>query len=267
MNGGIVSENDYQNSIKFINDYEESEIDEIIKTEGIEFFYKNDINQILMDDLKKKNLKNLKKISLIVEGKQGAGKSTLINCLLKDKLAKEGEYTVTTWGTDTYTSKNIPFLSLTDTRGYELNQEFNPNEIKKEVIKNIESRRKLKDYNNYIQCILFCIDGESNIDQSEKKSLKELINNKYHIPLIIVFTKAIEKQRVEKMEKLLKKLFPNNAFIPVLGRKSNSIDPYGLDDLLNQILKSLKSVEKGDFFDKYIYIYIYNQEWIFNGGG
>ena len=211
-----------------------------------------------MDDLKKKNLKNLKKISLIVEGKQGTGKSTLINCLRKDKLAKEGEYTVTTLDTDTYTSKNIPFLSLIDTRGYELNQEFNPNEIKKEVIKNIESRRKLKDYNNYIQCILFCIDGESNIDQSEKKSLKELINNKYHIPLIIVFTKAIEKQRVEKMEKLLKKLFPNNAFIPVLGRKSNSIDPYGLDDLLNQILKSLKSVEKGDFFDKYIYIY--NQE-------
>ena len=57
------------------------------------------------------------------------------------------------------------------------------------------------------------------------------------------------------MEKLLKKLFPNNAFIPVLGRKSNSIDPYGLDDLLNQILKSLKSVKKGDFFDKYIFIY------------
>ena len=208
MNGGIASENDYQNSIKFINDYEESEIDEIIKTEGIEFFYKNNINQTLMDDLKKKNLKNLKKISLIVEGKQGTEKSTLINCLLKDKLAKEGEYTVTTLDRDTYTSKNIPFLSLIDTRGYELNQEFNPNEIKKEVIKNIESRRKLKDYNNYIQCILFCIDGESNIDQSEKKSLKELINNKYHIPLIIVFTKAIEKQRVEKMEKLLKKLFP-----------------------------------------------------------
>ena len=80
----------------------------------------------------------MKNISLIVEGKQKAGKSTLINCLLKDNKAKEGEYGVTNFGTDIYTSKNIPILSIIDTRGYELNEEFNPDEIKKEILNIIE---------------------------------------------------------------------------------------------------------------------------------
>ena len=75
--------------------------------------------------------------------------------------------------------------------------------------------------------------------------MKELINNEYHVPVIIVFTRAIEKEKVDKMGKKLKSLFPDNAFIPVLGRKTKDIEQFGLDDLLNQILKSLESVEKG----------------------
>ena len=77
-----------------------------------------------------------------MEGKKGVGKSTLINCLLKEYKAKEGEYSVTTLCTGTYNSKNIPFLSLIDTRGYELNEKYNPDEIKKEVLKTIQLRRK-----------------------------------------------------------------------------------------------------------------------------
>ena len=244
----ICLENIYQN-IQLINNYEKNEIEEIIKNEDIVLYFKNDINKTLENDSTKKNLKYLEKITLIVEGKKGAGKSTLINCLLKEYLAKEGEYSVTTLRTDTYTSKSIPFLSLVDTRGYELNEEYNPDEIKKEVLKTIKSRRELKDYNNYIQCILFCIDGESDIDEFEKKSLKELINNEYNVPLIIVFTNATEKDRVKRMEREFKNLFPNNAFIPVLGRKNEFMEQYGLDELLNTILKCLESVEKGDFFD------------------
>ena len=207
------------------------------------------INRTLENDSTKKNLKYLKQLTLIVEGKKGVGKSTLINCLLKEYKAKEGEYSVTTLCTGTYNSKNIPFLSLIDTRGYELNEEYNPDEIKKEVLRTIKLQRELYDYNNYIQCILFCIDGENDIDECEKKSLEELINNEYNVPVIIVFTNATEKNRVERMEKEFKNLFPNNAFIPVLGRKNEFMEQYGLDDLLNTILKCLESVEKGDFFD------------------
>ena len=241
-------ENNYYN-IKLINNYEEIEIEEIIKNEDIVLYFKNDINRTLENDSNEKNLKYLKKITLIVGGKKGVGKSTLINCLLKEYLAKEGEYSVTTLNTDTYTSNKIPFLSLIDTRGYELNEKYNPDEIKKEVLNNIELRRELKDYNNYIQCILFCIDGENDIDECEKKSLNELINNKYNVPLIIVFTNATEKNRVKIMEREFKNLFPNNAFIPVLGRKNDLMEQYGLDELLNIILKCLESVEKGLFFD------------------
>jgi len=50
-------------------------------------------------------------------------------------LALEGKgIDLETRETKTYKNESIPFLNLTDTRGYELNQKFNPDKIKEEVL-------------------------------------------------------------------------------------------------------------------------------------
>ena len=66
----------------------------IIKNENIESYYKKEIHKDLLENLKKDDLIKIKTISIIVVGKAGVGKSTLINCLLKDNKAEEGIYNV-----------------------------------------------------------------------------------------------------------------------------------------------------------------------------
>ena len=72
---------------------------------------------IMKNSFKKKELK---KMNFMLIGPSGVGKSTLINALLKEDLAKEGSGRVCTTEIKKYQSDEIPFLCLIDSRGAEL---------------------------------------------------------------------------------------------------------------------------------------------------
>ena len=56
-------------------------------------------------------------------GRTNVGKSTLINCLLKEELAKEEIPKIGTKKPKAYRNNKVPFLQLFDTRGVELIQQ------------------------------------------------------------------------------------------------------------------------------------------------
>ena len=231
------------------NDYEDSEIERIIQNQDIELFYKNEINYCLNEYAKINNIKMITQVSIIVAGKAGVGKSTLINSLLKENLALEGVGNVVTLQTKSYTNKVIPFLKLIDTRGYELNQKFNPDKIKDEVLSYINKMRSQNNYNDFIQCIWFCVHTNE-IDQSEIDALTELKNNINNIPLIIVFTKAKVQEKIKAMEHQIESLFNDAKFIFVLARETQYIkEKINLNELLKMTLESIKSNYKSDLFN------------------
>ena len=67
-------------------------------------------------------IRNLNTLNIIVAGKTGVGKSTLINAVFKDKLAETGMGKPVTDHMRKITKKGIP-LSIYDTRGFELGKE------------------------------------------------------------------------------------------------------------------------------------------------
>ena len=188
-------------------------------------------------------------MSIIILGKSGVGKSTLINCLLKENVAEEGYYNVITLETKSYKGNKIPFLNLIDTRGYELNQQYNPDNIQNEVLKTIQEKIDSEDINEFIQCIWYCVNSNI-LDNSEINALRQLKNNNFHIPLIVVFTHAVGETYVIKMKEQIKNLFPELKFIPVLARETEYLEKYGLDDLLNMTLSSIKSRERNEALEK-----------------
>ena len=234
----------YDNKFSNIN-FENNEIEDIIKRENIEYFYRNKINEILIEQSRKNNLKNLDYISIIITGKSGIGKSKLINCLLKEEVAKTDVLDVITLKTEKY-QRN--FLCLFDTRGYELNNTYDPETIKKEVLKTIENNNNQNNVNDFIQCIWYCVSS-SGIDNSEIKALKELKNNKFNLPVIVVFTKAINQDEINELKNTIKKLFQDLKFIPILAEGTPDIESYGLDDLLNTTFKEIKSSQKNKAFE------------------
>ena len=76
---------------------------------------KNEIKKIGENE----NEFNIKYLAIMLLGKSGVGKSTLINQFLqlKEKKAKTGTGKFQTILTEVYTSKSVPFSRLVDTRG------------------------------------------------------------------------------------------------------------------------------------------------------
>ena len=87
-------------------------------------------------------IKNLQTLNIIVAGKTGVGKGTLINAVFKEKLAETGIGKPVTQHMRKITKKGIP-LAIYDTRGFELGKDVQK-EVKKEIVdiinKGISSR-------------------------------------------------------------------------------------------------------------------------------
>ena len=132
-------------------------------------------------------------------GKSGVGKSSLLNGMLKEDLAETGVGDKVTIIDTPYKSNSIPFLRLYDTRGIELNKDYGPDKILQNVFDIIKNQQKNvknekdTEYNDYIQCIWYCVRNEM-----EDREI-EVLNN----------LKEIEKKIIFQIEFRIKKCLTN----------------------------------------------------------
>ena len=191
-------------------------------------------------------IKNLKTLNIMVAGKTGVGKSTLINSVFREKLAETGMGKPVTDHMRKITKKGIP-LAIYDTRGFELGKEVQT-EVKKEVIDTISKGLATQDINKAIHCIWYCINTASNrVESEEIEWLKELSkdNQITQVPIIIVLTLSFSKKKADEMRKML---IDENLdviqVIPVLA-EDYEIDEdyvaksYGLDVLIKVMGEAL----------------------------
>ena len=191
-------------------------------------------------------IKNLKTLNIMVAGKTGVGKSTLINSVFREKLAESGMGKPVTDHMRKITKKGIP-LAIYDTRGFELGKEVQT-EVKKEVIDTISKGLATQDINKAIHCIWYCINTASNrVESEEIEWLKELSkdNQITQVPIIIVLTQSFSKKKADEMRKML---IDENLdviqVIPVLA-EDYEIDEdyvaksYGLDVLIKVMGEAL----------------------------
>ena len=191
-------------------------------------------------------INSLSVLNIIVAGKTGVGKSTLINAVFREKLAETGTGKPVTDHMRKLTKKGIP-LAIYDTRGFELGKEVQT-EVKKEVIDTISKGLATKDINKTIHCIWYCINTASNrVEPEEIEWLKELTrdNQITQVPIIIVLTQSFSKKKADELRKLL--LGENLdvvQVIPVLAEDYEIDDnyiakSYGLDVLIKVMGETL----------------------------
>ena len=235
--------------------YDKSPISKIMEFEEISSIYKKKIEKEFLNIENDHNFCKIDYLSIILVGRSGVGKSTLINSMLKEDLAEEGAGDIVTTIQESYQNKIIPFLRFIDTRGIELKKKYGPNQILKNTNDLIEKEKKTvennkQNFNNYIQCIWYCIK-DSNIENKEIEVINNLIKQNKNIPLIIVCTNAFDKKNVEKIKIIISENFGDIPIISVLGKPiKNTMKSYGLDQLLNLTLEECKKSVKGDIFKK-----------------
>ena len=203
------------------------------------------IAQEAIDAISEK-VQNLKTLNIIVAGKTGVGKSTLINAVFKDKLADTGMGKPVTTHMRRISKKGIP-LAIYDTRGFELGKEVQ-GEVKKEVINTISKGLATKDINKTIHCIWYCINTASNrIEPEEIEWLRELSmdNQITQVPIIVVLTQSFSKKKAQEMrQSLLNENLDIIQVIPVLAEdyeieELGVAKAYGLDALIQVMGEAL----------------------------
>ena len=122
--------------------------------------------------------------NVIIAGKTGVGKSTLINAVFQGEIATTGQGRPVTQDTREYTKEGIP-ISIFDTRGLEL-EAFD--ETLRQLTSFVDQRAQETDPSRHIHCAWLCISEEGRrVESAEQNLAKQLASR---MPVIVVITKS-----------------------------------------------------------------------------
>lgn len=220
--------------------------------------YNDDIVKACMNTVRSK-IKNMKTLNIVVCGKSGVGKSTLINAVFREDIAKTGTGKPVTQSMKKYEKKNVP-LGIYDTKGFELGKEAQE-EVKDEVLELIREGVASRDINQAIHCIWYCISTLSNrFEPEEIQWIREFTeeNGAYQTPVILVLTQAVSIQKAEEMKQIIEEENLEVAqIVPVLAQdyeinEEYSVRAHGLEQLIeimqevlpDELLDTLANVQQ-----------------------
>ena len=189
----------------------------IIKNEKADNIYQKKIMKEVLKIKKNREEFKINFLTIMLVGKSGVGKSTLINNLLKldeNERAETGTGNYITTNIKSYQSSYVPFLKLIDTRGIELNVGFGAEDVKKQTIEYINEQNRSNDSNNFVQCIWYCTTG-SRMEKAEIDLLNSLRSayGENQLPIIIVYTQAVDKKLTLEMKNYIKEKKINGEFV------------------------------------------------------
>ena len=197
---------------------------------------------------------SIKNLTIMILGKSGVGKSTLINQFLKLKRGQRAQTGIgefQTIDTKVYKNKTVPFIRLVDTRGIELNQGYGASDVKTEAEKYIKEKLQLGDMNDFVHCFWYCITG-TRFEQAEIDLLNSLraTYKDNNIPIIIVYTQATDDEAIASMKKFVKEKKIEGDFIQILAqrKKINNayVEPFNLEILLQETINKCRKALKGE---------------------
>lgn len=203
----------------------------------------------------KSKLKKNERLNVYIMGITGVGKTCLKNAICEKLYSKENFGGRGTNERKRFECECHKYLSLTDNVGFELGGIFSINNLILDTQKFF--MEKIKSNNEAIHCIWYCLTGTRLQDEEYKVicNLRKIYKEK-NIPIIIIYTQAIESEKIEKMKQYINEKLekenneligeePENIqFIPLLSKKTTVMDieikPYNLSKLITNTYKAFE---------------------------
>ena len=178
------------------------------------------------------------KINVILLGKTGSGKSTLINAVLGEEMAKVGVGSPITQKNTMYTSSKIEWLTLFDTKGFELGDFHYAQSNLAALIRH----NKDKKSEDRIHLCWYCINDTGKRYENEEINLIRYLMQ--YLPVIVVMTQTISDNNFYNAFYQDNHDMVNNNIVQILAKEyvmrgNNVISPFGIDKLLSVTITAL----------------------------
>lgn len=201
-----------------------------------------DVNKFAMEAMGsiKGAYQSMKAVNIMLLGKSGVGKSTLINNVFSEHLADTGIGKPITQQIKKITKENFP-LAIYDTPGIELGGENALNSLMEQVKKEIKNGVDSGDVERAIHCIWYCVSTASHrFEQAEIDFLKKFLEttDECNVPVIIILTQSFAKNDAKALKAEIEKENLSVAnIVPVLAQDYDIDEEYiakayGLDKLV-----------------------------------
>ena len=220
----------------------------------------NQIKIIIEEKIKNyKFSENLNHFNILILGRSGIGKSTLVNSILELDGTPEEAPTgvgkaVTEGEPKGYISNKKKGLRLWDSQGID-KEKYHISKVVESVKKLINIASINNDPDKFIHCIWYCVSGQR-FEESERESLIELmkIYDDDTLPIIIVYTEAYNEEDAEavcdEIRNVLKEKINKNKEInifQVVAKKKEIkmcgnlfvIEKQGIKQLMDTSLKKI----------------------------
>ncbi|MCC5616828.1 50S ribosome-binding GTPase [Nostoc sp. CHAB 5836] len=192
-----------------------------------------------------KAVNSLGKCNILVIGKTGVGKSTLINAVFGENLAEIGVGKRITESIQKY-HKKASLVAVYDTPGLQLFSGEEIVSIRDEVSGLIEKEP--------IHVVWYCINSQSNrFEEIEEDWIRDMARQ--GVPIILILTQALPDNDSEFLEYLKEQELPVIDVIPVLAEpqyitSAYKIPAWGLENLVEITASTLTEVARNAFLSE-----------------